>query len=62
MQERPRSGFCAYVSQVVDLPGRLETLAFDMSAAHSYQVDSKYGKYLQYVYVNTALSMIQVKG
>ena len=46
--------FVPYVSQVVDLPGRLET--------HSNQVDAKYGKYLQDVYVNTALSMIQVTG
>ena len=43
------------VSHVVDLHGRLETLASDM--LHPvYQVDAKYGKYLPDVYVNTRCS------
>ena len=47
------------VSHAVDLHGRLETSASDIQFIKSTH---KFGKYLQDVYDNTTLSMIQVKG
>ena len=61
-QGEHRRGLGAFVSysRLSTLPGSLETPASDMLAAHSNQVGAKYGKYLQDVCVNIALSMISV--